>query len=118
MNCIGIPRMVSEKDRQMQYVGRPSSVVLFVTYGICEVGSCLIGGDLGSFLWVTFHFIAFPVMCFILVVMIGIRAFRERNIRRRLILISSIIFPCLILYLTYRVDLTISLLKLNGPIRP
>lgn len=36
---------------------------------LTEIGSSIIGGDLGSFLYVTFHFVANPIICLVVIIM-------------------------------------------------
>jgi hypothetical protein len=109
--------MESQRTGIKRFVGWPVSILLFISYNVSEWGSRRIGGNLGSFLWVTGHFVLFPILSIVLIGTIIFLMIREKDWPKRFILIGFAVVPGVILYVTYRVDLITAMMRLYGPIR-
>ena len=63
-----------------------------------EVLSAFYGGDLGAFLWTTFHFILNPVLCFIYIIISVVKGFR---IKRKSYRIRAVYLLLVLLAISY-----------------
>ena len=108
--------MKSKTNGMKRIIGWPASIALAILYGVTEWLCCLIGGDLGSFMVVTLHFIVMPVMSIALIVVTVVLSFRERGWFRRFILLSSLLLPSLIILIA--VSGEPGLLRFFGPMHP
>ncbi len=80
--------------------GWSGSAILLLVLVISEMGSHIIGGDWGAFLYVTFHFILIPIFS---VIVVGVTGFKVNKMQQQLPRVVSslaVIIPLSIIYLT------------------
>lgn len=78
--------------------GWRGSVLLLAIYVLLEVGSRLLGGDWGAFLYVTFHFIVMPILALgVTLVTVALALGQEATLWKRLGLLASVIIPAAII---------------------
>ena len=101
------------KNALKPFIGWPASIALFAADCVAEWTCRFMGGNLGPFMWVTLHFIIMPILSAALLVLICVRVFAEKGVKRKLILFGSVSLPSLIILLALRTDP--GTLKLFGP---
>ena len=92
--------------RNILAVGWPASTLLLICNVVAE-WFCIraVGGDAGGFLFVTVHFVLMPVLSLSLLVFTTIRAVRTAGMLKKAAAFSSVIVPCLILWIAITGDL-------------
>jgi len=79
-------------------VGWKGSVLLLLVYVILEVGTGLLGGDWGAFLYVTFHFVVMPILSLgVILVTIAVTLRQEATMWKRVAVLASVIIPAAII---------------------
>jgi len=74
--------------------GWPGSILLLLIYVILEVGSSLVGGDWGAFLYVTFHFIVMPILAVGAILATLARAVgQQATVWKTIVTLGSVIIP-------------------------
>jgi hypothetical protein len=68
---------------------------------LSEITTMSLGGNIGSFLWVTFHFIINPIIGGIIVLFAIWHTIKQRIIWLRIITIMACIVPLLVIYIGY-----------------
>jgi hypothetical protein len=76
------------------------SLILLALYLASEVGFSAVGGDWGSFLYVTSHFIIMPLLSFCIIVLTFIRLFNEKGVLAKFLTLCAIIVPVFIILLS------------------
>jgi hypothetical protein len=82
-----------KKINKFSFGGFSGFFILIFLIAVDEVASVLCGGNLGSFLWTTFHFILNPIFCFVYIIMtivkgIHIKESKEKYFYPLLILLA------------------------------
>ena len=93
--------MREEQLRSSMFVslgGWRGAGLLLAMFLLLEIGLPKIGGDSAAFLYVTFHFIVAPLLSICLLVATGLKAYRTKDLTARLLTLSSLIVPGLLLY--------------------
>lgn len=80
--------------------GWSGSFILLLILLLTEVGSYIIGGDWGAFLYVTFHFILIPFLSIFVLGITGIKIYKMHKLLSRVITFIAISIPLSILYVT------------------
>ena len=75
------------------------AAILIVVFLLSEFIPVWIGGDLGGFLYVTFHFILVPLLSICVVVLTVIKTFQIKAVGKKLGTFLSAVVPIAILYL-------------------
>lgn len=83
----------------VQLGGWYGSLILLFAYLASEVGYGRLGGDLGGFLYVTFHFIIMPLGSICIIILTFIRIYRKGTLINRLLTLFSIVVPITIIYI-------------------
>ncbi len=79
--------------------GWSGSVILVIALLLPEIGSYIIGGDWGSFLFVTFHFILIPLFSIFVLCITIIKVYKMQKHLSRIVAFLSVIIPLSILYI-------------------
>ena len=85
------------------FIGWPASLILLISYVLSESACLLIWGNLGGALWVALHFVLMPVLSVVLAVLIILEA-RSGGVAHRLVLLSSLLIPGLIVQIAASAD--------------
>ncbi len=80
--------------------GWSGSFILLLVFLITEIGSSIIGGDWGAFLYVTFHFILIPFFGVCVLGITMIKAYKAQKQLPKVVTFLSIVIPLGILYIT------------------
>lgn len=79
--------------------GWTGSFILLMVLLLTEIGSYIIGGDWGAFLFVTFHFILIPLFSMFVLCITGIKVYKMQKQLSRIGTFLSVIIPLSILYI-------------------
>lgn len=80
--------------------GWSGSFILVIALLLTEIGSYIIGGDWGSFLFATFHFILIPAFSMLVLCITMIKVYKMQRLLSRIVTFLSVIIPLGILYIT------------------
>ena len=78
--------------------GWRGSILLLVVYVIVEVGTGLLGGDWGAFLYVTFHFVVMPTLSLgVILLTTAVTVRQQATVWKRVAVLASVIIPAAII---------------------
>lgn len=76
--------------------------LILIAVLICsELISVILGGDWGSLLWVTFHFVLNPILCIIYVLLVVIKFSKKNSMFDNLLCIPFILLAIFYLYIAF-----------------
>ena len=85
-----------------RFGGWQGSLLLVVIYVFLEVGTSLLGGDWGAFLYVTFHFIVMPLLALgVILVTLILALVQQGTLWARVVIFGSVIVPAAIIGLAF-----------------
>lgn len=87
--------------------GKYSSVFLLSLYIFLEIIFAKIGGNTAAFLYVTFHFIIMPLIAILVLILTTRQISRANTITAKLLLLSSLAIPMMVLYIAVTGDTTL-----------
>ena len=78
--------------------GWKGSALLLAVYVILDVGTGLLGGDWGAFLYVTFHFGVMPILSLgVILVTAAVTVRQEATVWKRVAVLASVMIPAAII---------------------
>ncbi len=93
-----------EKDARNRFLsicgGWSGVSILLAVFLLFEIGLPKAGGDWAAFLYVTCHFIVIPLWSAFILILTALKAYQTKNILVRMLTLSSMIIPGLLLYTT------------------
>ena len=97
---------MNRSERLSHGVGRiPGGIVGFMllaaAIAIDEVASVYLGGNLGAFLWTTFHFILNPILCVIYIVFTIVKGIRARSLKLGIVYLILILLALAYIYIAF-----------------
>lgn len=78
--------------------GWSGSLVLLFLYFFAEIGFVKLGGDSGSFLYVTSHFIFMPLISIIVIILTLRRIYLAGTVKQIFLLLLSLVIPSVIIF--------------------
>lgn len=98
----GVLRLLLERIIRSRGWGVAS--LLVAVYAVVEVAALVISGDIGSMLFVTWHFLVAPALAAILMILTLLAAMRATGARRRVVVISSVVIELFIIWIAFTGD--------------
>lgn len=91
------------------FITKPTTGIKMISYFalwvlFSEALTIFIGGDIGSFLWTTFHFILNPILGVIVLFVVIWHALKHSIPWLRIVSLASCFIPLLVIYLGYTGD--------------
>ncbi len=80
--------------------GWSGSLILVLFLLISEIGSGIIGGDWGAFIYVTLHFVLIPFFSIAVLLVTIFKVYKLQKQVQKIITVTSVVIPLMILYLT------------------
>ncbi len=80
------------------------AAILAGVYLLVEVMAFVISGDLGSMLFVTWHFVVAPLLAAVIMILTLLAAFRTEGASRRVVMISSVAVEVFIILIAFTGD--------------
>jgi len=80
--------------------GWSGSLILLFLLLSTEIILNIIDGDWGAFMFVTFHFVLIPLLSIIVLIITGLKVYKIQDKLQKIIILTSIIIPISILYIS------------------
>jgi uncharacterized membrane protein YhaH (DUF805 family) len=93
--------------KKSMFSGWTGAIILMVLYFSTEIGFVKVGANLGAFLYVTFHFIIMPLLSIFVIAITLRRIYYAGTMKKKFLLLSSLIIPALIIFIAVTGDTTL-----------